>query len=580
MEIKHKRRLLYNKLFRPIKSINQIEKDIMHKRFNLKYKKFKTNKTFYRYFAGKFIYKRRCHITSYLKDYLLFNNNVENIKTVYNLEESLKNLIKYSLIYKDYAKYYCFPMISNFFYNNIIIDLREAQAELFYDVHFKERNYDKTSSKDNGIIMYSKQKNSNENESKNEIVKFFFTQKIRKEIDSYSPNKTECSKVNNEENSLFISTTNDNIINQLIKELNNKKEQKNINQNNAQSKSHTNIISNRLINNNNIKYPNDIKKLENQILKNYKNNNSVMNQSNNNEKKNYSYNEKTHYIKNEFHKNKNNDFIKTIKLNLSKTNNNKRCINLIKNKSTININNHNPLQKSLYTNKGAFNSIDLGHKIDKNKNKDGIIFSLKRKDKNNMNKRELVAKTPNTSLIVKLNKIVKINNNIFNINIIKNKSEKSMLVNPKKNHKFQLFNPKKELINNENIININKIIEKKNFKSNYLFSRNKPNSKTSRNFSTKKIKDIKKILKDSSIFSLSKYKKNEYNKMSQNSIFKRFLVKPETNDFTKHIINNENFVKGLNISSINSYKTYKNNSNRISNFKRNISYKNINNKKM
>ena len=578
MEIKHKRRLLYNKLFRPIKSINQIEKDIMLKRFNLKYKKFKTNKTFYRYFAGKFIYKRRCHITSYLKDYLLFSSNVENIKMVFNLKESLKNLIKYSLIYKDYAKYYCFPMISNFFYNNIIVDLREAQAKLFYDIHFKKRNNDNNSSKDNGIIIYSKHKNSNENESKNEIVKFFFTQKIRKEINSYSPNKIECSKVNNEENSLFISTTNDNIISQLIKELHDKKDQKTINHNNSQSKSNANISLNRFINNNNTIYISNIKKLENQIFKNYKNN-SVVSQKNNNENKNYSYNEKTHYIKNEFHKNKNNDFIKTIKLNLSKTNNNKRCINLIKNKSIININQYR-LEKSYNTNKGAFNSIDLGQKIVKNKKKDGIIFSLKRKDKNHMNKRELVAKTPNTSLIVKLNKIVKINNNIFNINIIKNKNDKSMLVNPKKNYNFQLLNPNKEHKNYENISNYNKIIEQKYFKSNYLISRNKHNSKTSRNFSTKKIKDNKKILKDSSIFSLSKYKKNDYNKMSQNSIFKRFLIKPKTNENTKHLINNENFVKGLNILSINSYKTYKNNSNRISNFKRNISHKNINIKKM
>ena len=562
MEIKHKRRMLFNKLFRPIKPLNKIEKDIMQKRFKLKYKKFQTNKTFFRYFTGKFIYKKDCHTTFYLKDYLLFNSNEEYIKMVFSLEESIKNLLRYTLIYKDYSRFYCFPMISDFFYNNIIVDLREAQAEIFYDVHFKDGKNDKNSSKDNGIIIYSKRKNTNENESKNEIVKIFFTQKIRKEIDCYSSGKIECSRVNNDENSLFISTNNDNI-KQIINELDNKKNQKNINQINSQPKSN-NIISNGFLNNSVPKYMNKIKKLENTIYKNNKNCSDIE-QNNNNEKKNNSYNEKIYMIKNEFHKNKNNDFIKTIKLNLSKTNN-KKYINLTKNKSTININ-HNPLQKSAITRKGGFNSIDLEKTIEKNKKKERIVYSLKRKEKNNKYKKELVAKTPNTSLIVKLNKIVKIDNNIFNINIIKNKNDKSMLINTKKKYNIKLFNPKKERKNNENIINFNKIIEQKNFQSNYLISRNKHNPKTSRNFSTKKIKDNKKKLKESSIFSLSKYKKN-----SQNSIFRRFLNKPETNEFSKYIINNENFVKGLNVSSINSYNTYKNNSNRISNF----NYKSIN----
>ena len=195
--------------------------------------------------------------------------------------------------------------------------------------------------------------------------------------------------------------------------------------------------------------------------------------------------------------------------------------------------------------------------------------------KNNLNKKEKVIKTPNGSLVLKLNKIIKINNNIININIIKNKTGKSMIENPDDNYNNKFIEPINAQ-NNKNIKlkDINKINEhKKNKrKSNNIFSRNRHNSNSSRFFNSKKLFDINKIEKENMSI-MSKNNKNIFNKIHSNSVLRKFIVKPKANiigktiEHSKNFINNENFIKALNLSSINNYKTYKNSTDRTINIK-------------
>ena len=122
---------------------------------------------------------------------------LEYLTQLFTTDDSIRNLIKYILIYKDYVSYYCFPIITNFYYNDIIARTREAHAEEFYNINFKNLKNKVEQSKDNGIIIYSKEKCKNDDESKDEkIDKTIFNENIRNQIDSYTPNKIECSNVN------------------------------------------------------------------------------------------------------------------------------------------------------------------------------------------------------------------------------------------------------------------------------------------------------------------------------------------------------------------------------------------------
>ena len=500
MEIKFKKRIFFTKIFKPSKSINELEKQIMSKRFFGKYKKYRNNIIFYRYFAGKFMSKKECHIKSFFKDNLLYYKNKENLKKYYSLGEAINDLSKNTKIYKDYIRYYCFPTITDFFFNKIEVERREAHAGLFNDIHFKNITHNKGDSlKDNGIIIYSRDNNKNESDSKNSIVKSsFFNEAIRKQIDFYSPNKIECSKVKNVENSLFVSSSNEN----------------NKISDNSKGKINYNIK--------NISRLNNIYKNHNENKGNHREKNDIY-------KNDYTYNGQKHIIKKDFHKIRNNDFIKSIKINLSKTKYNIKSLFLNKNKSAINFN-QSYFQKSLFNTKRSINSIDSISKIEAPKKKERIVFSLKNIN-NKHPKNEHASVYQNKSLIVKLNKIIKINNNIFNINIIKNKNDKTVILNPKKNYNYNSIKHQNQYkYNNEKYISSTFKVKNKNKNKNnkYVFSRNKLISNSSRFFSTGKF-SVNNKTKEHSNYSISKNKKFPISQINKNYPIRKIIIKPKKN---------------------------------------------------
>lgn len=531
MEIKFKKRILFTKIIKPSKSINELEKQIMSKRFFGKYKKYRNNIIFYRYFAGKFMSKKECHIKSFFKDNLLYYKNKENLKKYYSLGEAINDLSKNTKIYKDYIRYYCFPTITDFFFNKIEVERREAHAGLFYDIHFKNITHNKGDSlKDNGIIIYSRDNNKNESDSKNSIVKSFFNEAIRKQIDFYSPNKIECSKVKNVENSLFVSSSNENPVNQLMNELNKKQNTRNINIKILKSNKN---YSNKISDNSKGKINYNIKNISrlNNIYKNHNENKGNHREKNDIYKKDYTYNGQKHIIKKDFHKIRNNDFIKSIKINISKTKYNIKSLFLNKNKSAINFN-QSYFQKSLFNTKSSINSIDSISKIETPKKKERIVFSLKNIN-NKHPKNEHASVYQNKSLIVKLNKIIKINNNIFNINIIKNKNDKTVILNPKKNYNYNSIKHQNQYkYNNEKYISSTFKVKNKNKNKNnkYVFSRNKLISNSSRFFSTGKF-SVNNKTKEHSNYSISKNKKFPISQINKNYPIRKIIIKPKK---TKH----------------------------------------------
>ena len=404
--------------------------------------------------------------------------------------------------------------------------------------------------------------------------KNIFNKKIRNQIDLYSPDKIECSKVNTDENSYFISSTNENNMNKIIKELNNKESHRNINfENLKENKSNSMQCSKKIQKIKNIK---GTKKLEEYSRNIRENININKYNKNNNNNFIFKYDDKNNFVKNDYFKRKNNDFIKSINYFFNKKNSDKKYFCLSKNKSTINIHQNPSLQRTLNLNKKYINSFEQKVKNEKLNESEKMSYFFKNYSKNDNNKKEKFIKTPNRSLILKLNKIIKINNNIFNINIIKTKKEKSMIENQEQNYNYKIIDSSRAQNSTfrklKNINNINNKKKSKNINNNNnIISRNKHNSNSSRFFSTKKLFVNNKIEKEN-----SKHKYFALNKIIPNSVIRKIIVKPKTNiidktlEPSKYNFNNENYFKALNFSSLNNFQTHKNGSDRIINIKKKI----------
>ena len=568
MERKAKRSLIFTKIIKPILSFNAIEKEIMSKKFRTKYHKFQTNITFFRYFTSKFVKKKKCHITSSFNDYLLFINNKENLKQIIKKRESYIFLKRYSVIYKEYVEFYCFPMITEFTINNILVNCIESKVELFYGIKFKEVIKKSGESKNEGIIISSKKKSINDNESKNEINKSFFDETIRNQIDMISNDKI--SGIKNGESKHFMSSSNDALLSKLTNELSNKDKKENIKiniekQNNIIN-SKKNLTITKMTSNIDSK---EIYKL-NQIYKNYKDNKNISNKNKKNNKNIFAYKGKTFFIKNDLLRIKNKSLNNN---NFVKSNNNKDSFHFGNDKTKININSKT-LHKSLSRNKTTFNSFNIMSKREK-QNKNRKILSVKNQFNDNLKNKETNKKNHFTSLDINLNKIIKISNNIINIKIIKNKQEKekNSSINSKRIYNLKVAN-KKELKknSNNNLNSINKIIGQ----NSKIYSRNQHKSKSTIFISSRNINFNNINVKENSENSLSQRNRNIYNKISNNSLFRKMILKPEKSLFeksnfkNKHRINNESFIKGLNLSSIRSLKMKRNDSKRIYNLKRKI----------
>ena len=114
-----------------------------------------------------FISAKYCHNLASFKEKLIFNDVDEFLKQFYKLLESRKEIPKFSQFYKSYLNFFCFPTFSELKFNELIEEMVEKKAKIFYNEKYKdELNEQKLQKKNNYTI---------------------FTEKIRHELSSKNP---------------------------------------------------------------------------------------------------------------------------------------------------------------------------------------------------------------------------------------------------------------------------------------------------------------------------------------------------------------------------------------------------------
>ena len=267
-----------------------------------------------------FISAKYCHNLATFKEKLIYNEFDEFLKRFYNLFESRIEIPKFSQFYKSYLNFFCFPTLSELRFNELIEEMVENKAKIFYNEKYIEQNQEKNSKKKN-------------NENKNSLI---FSEKIRKEL-SKNNDLNDLSKVTSIINILSNkeSLSSINTINKVINIIDNKKNKRNtsLNKNNNLIKENNKELKTerlKVSNNNNILKDNIIV-VKSGFISERNNQEKIINIKNNVDKNNKNKINNKNYIMNII-KNQHLNKIKVKK----KTINNKLCNNKNKNYNTIN----------------------------------------------------------------------------------------------------------------------------------------------------------------------------------------------------------------------------------------------------
>ena len=139
-----------------------------------------------------FIRAKYCHSLAKFKEDLLFNYKQEFLKRFYKKKESQNKIPLFSQFYKAYLQFFCSPILSELNLNELIEEMVERKAKVFYQNNYNEEE----------------EKNK---ESQKFINTIFFTNKIRKDI-SRKNTLTDLSKTTIE----FMTASNKNSGNSYI----------------------------------------------------------------------------------------------------------------------------------------------------------------------------------------------------------------------------------------------------------------------------------------------------------------------------------------------------------------------------
>ena len=142
-----------------------------------------------------------CKPTHYLavfKDYLINDYVEEFFKRIYYFNESIDRIPNLFNYYKNYLNFFCKPTFRENFFNIIVKNYSDLQAENFYKNNIENINQDK-----NQIIEIEENDNVYKNEfninDKNEVfIKTIFTKSIKNSIDNI--NDEDYKKYNNKNN--------------------------------------------------------------------------------------------------------------------------------------------------------------------------------------------------------------------------------------------------------------------------------------------------------------------------------------------------------------------------------------------
>ena len=355
---------------------------------------------------NNFIKGKYCHSLSFLKESLIYNYQKEFLKKYYTKTQSMKQIKLFAEFYKTYLQFFCSPTLNELNLNELIEEMVETKAMVFYKKNYKD------------------EKSKKNKEKKRYINMIVFTDKIKKDISRKNTLK-DLSKTTIGFNSMTHNTNTNSYksINSLINEIGeNKNNDININKNiknyyNTYSEKDINIITNKtnpLIN----------KKIPKIKL----NLNSINNKTNISRQKNNNKNSKPTYHKINIVNNK------IIIIN----NNSKSKIKKKQKKNNLTLLSRNSFNNNYFSlfNEGVYDYI---------KSQDRIINSTNNNNSSSFTK-TLNKERKSSSKIYSNNKINsknKINNKIIHIKKIK---EKNLILKPQNFQK--IFNNNKKIYSN------------------------------------------------------------------------------------------------------------------------------------
>ena len=90
------------------------------------------------------IESKNCHLVAIFKDYLISDYIDEFLRRIYHKNEIKERIPKFEGYYKNYLTFFCNPIFSDFFANDIIQGYGEAKAEIYYNQTYgKKKKNDK-----------------------------------------------------------------------------------------------------------------------------------------------------------------------------------------------------------------------------------------------------------------------------------------------------------------------------------------------------------------------------------------------------------------------------------------------------
>ena len=415
-------------------------------------------------YANQLIFNLKCHFNTTYKEHL--HNSIEElIEAVYNLKQIKTKIIKLNEYYKNYLKFFSKPMFINTFYNKLINDYYDREAEIFYIKNYSQRKNSKELKKDknkkcNNYNSLESSISSLDNDTENDTI---FNKRIKNIIDNNLDSKslTITLDINTQNDLNYIKKNNisnslENIVDNLIKSDIIPKNigiiDKNMNKENKENQ------NDKIISDYKVKKDNDFKTLKDKSEA--KLSKKIIFKS---DEKNGTKSKSSDKLKEKYATNININFNNNININIKK---NKDCNIIAVPKEEINKFNFQLKHKKIQSNSNnKKNNNNRNYELEKIQNNTKEINNLNLINKNNFNhnilrsyniqEQKIKENISNKKILSKKNLSIGLNLNVFSR--AKNKIQNFKFYSPQNHDKNKnTFNQLINFISNKNSIHYSK----------------------------------------------------------------------------------------------------------------------------
>ena len=168
-------------------SFHLTENHIM-KRFHTSYNYEKMLFVYERLIIDSLVLDRNCRFVVNFNEDLIYNYNEDYFQKIYTLKECKEQILSFPSYYENYLKFFCNPLLQDFFFNRIIQKHFENQAKAFY-----HQNVLKSIS--SGMKVESSEEN---NQNKHSIIKVYDESESNKKRNEIIFSDSERYKIEND----------------------------------------------------------------------------------------------------------------------------------------------------------------------------------------------------------------------------------------------------------------------------------------------------------------------------------------------------------------------------------------------